>query len=86
MNIVDKIKTNTWEKPNTLEEIMEFIKQSTKEDSDWSWARNSECKYIDLRIDMRDGGFTLSAKGYRISLDRLKWQYSKETPTPPSEG
>lgn len=85
MNIEEKIKNNIWERPNTLEEIVEFIKQSTKEDSDWSWARNSNCKYIDLRIDMRDGGFILSAKGKRISLNQLKWQYSKETPRFPEE-
>ena len=83
MNIKEKIEHNFWERPNTLQEIVDFIKESTNEESEWIWARNSECKYIDLRIDMRDGGFILSAKNKRISLDRLKWQYSKETPTPP---
>ena len=34
------------------------------------------CKYIEIRFDMRDGGFTLRNKeGERINLEQLKWQY-----------
>jgi hypothetical protein len=85
MNIKEKIEHNFWEKPNTLQEIVDFIKENANRDSEWKWLWNSECKYIDLRIDMRDGGFTLSAKGKRISLNQLKWQYSKENPNFPEE-
>jgi len=43
---------------------------------DWSWSRNWDCKYINLRFDMRDGGFVLTNnKGERICLEQLKWQY-----------
>lgn len=58
-----------------------FIKPlNTEEEKDeenrWSWAYNHNCKYINLRIDMRDGGFTLSNdEDGRINLERLKWQY-----------
>lgn len=46
------------------------------EENRWSWAYNHNCKYINIRIDMRDGGFTLSNDtDGRINLERLKWQY-----------
>lgn len=42
----------------------------------WSWAYNHNCKYINLRIDMRDGAFTMTNnEGERINLKQLKWQY-----------
>jgi len=83
----EKVSSNTWHK--NFDEVVVFIKQATNEEPyesdgntlkpgcvDWRWARNMECKYISLRIDMRDGGFILCDKsGNRISLDRLKWQY-----------
>lgn len=53
-----------------------------KEKEYWSWARNWDCKYINLRFDMRDGGFVLTnSKDERICLEQLKWQYQfkKET-------
>lgn len=68
-----KVESNRWEE--NFDEVITFIKEATKEDSDWSWARNMDCKYINLRIDMRDGGFVIVADGKRISLDALKWQY-----------
>lgn len=50
----------------------------------WSWARNMDCKYVDLRIDMRDGGFVLVARDgaekARISLKMLEWQYGEDRP------
>lgn len=45
------------------------------EDS-WSWAYNWNCKYINLRFDMRDGGFIMTNDaGERINIEQLKWQY-----------
>ena len=42
----------------------------------WSWSKNLGCKYVDIRIDMRDGGFVvLNREGERICLEQLKWQY-----------
>jgi hypothetical protein len=46
----------------------------------WSWAYNSDCKYVDLRIDMRDGGFVMTnRKGERINLEQLLWQWRSES-------
>lgn len=74
----EKVNKNVWE-TNLLEVVAE-IQKMTHEDSAWSWARNMNCKYISLRIDMRDGAFViLDRDGYRISLAALFWQYSDRT-------
>lgn len=39
---------------------------------EWTWTRNSACKYINLRIDMRDGAATMSVTdvdGERHEID-----------------
>lgn len=68
------IKQNRW--LINLDETIEVIKRLAKDRSDWSWVKNTQCKYIQLRIDMRDGGFVLlNRNGNRISLKQLQWQY-----------
>jgi len=83
-----KVNANIWE--TNFDEVIAFIKSAAIEDPyeedgmtlkpgaiDWSWIKNSLCKYIKLSIDMRDGGFILMDRdGNRISLDQLKYQYS----------
>lgn len=51
-------------------------------DKRWSWAANTDCKYLNLRVDMRDGGCLIEANSRRISPKQLRWQYSRETPNP----
>lgn len=50
-------------------------------DFTWAWSRTPgySCKYIDVRIDMRDGGFIVKDRdGKRISLEQLKeWGLKK---------
>ena len=42
----------------------------------WRWSLNSKCKYITIRIDMRDGMCLLMDRhGNEITLDDLKYQY-----------
>lgn len=74
-----------------LDEVIAFIKLATKENewdngnfipgnAYWSWVKNISCKYVDIRIDMRDGGFVLkNREGNRISLKQLQWQYGQES-------
>lgn len=46
----------------------------------WSWVRNTDCKYINVRIDMRDGHVLLTDRnGKIITIDQLRHQY-KSTP------
>ena len=92
MNFSEKKKNNEWEHSNpSLQEVVDFVKEATKNGAlglppkgGWTWIKNSDCKYIQLRIDMRDGGFVIcDGEGRRISFDALKYQYSKETPERP---
>lgn len=70
---------NLWEE--NLDEVMSFVKEAIKDPFEgWQWINNSRCKYVDIRIDMRDGGFIIKDRdGKRISFDQLKHQYKGET-------
>jgi hypothetical protein len=42
---------------------------------DWEWFRNSQCKYIKVWIDMRDGRCVIFDRdGNRLTLEDLKRQ------------
>lgn len=46
---------------------------------EWTWVRNWDCKYIELRIDMRSGHCIIKNKnGDRISPEQLEYQYRSE--------
>jgi hypothetical protein len=52
---------------------------------EWTWTKNGDCKYVTIGIDTRSGVYSIRDRDERsISFDRLMWQYSKETPTPPT--
>lgn len=72
-----KVERNSWHDRTELDEFINTIKTQSVEDSyDWSWAYNHACKYVDIRVDMRDGGFiVMDREGRRIDLATLKWQY-----------
>lgn len=47
--------------------------------TDGWWCFDTKLKYLDIRVDTRDGGFIVSAEGQRISPDRVvdaiqKWR------------
>lgn len=74
---VEKVSHNIWHDRSELDQFIDTIKkQSVEDDYEWSWAYNHSCKYVDIRVDMRDGGFIVMDKeGRRIDLATLKWQY-----------
>jgi hypothetical protein len=85
MNLDVKIQQNIWD--DFFRDVLPVLQRVLLPYGDpnkWTWSRNMQCKYIDLRIDMRDGGCIIGAEGQRISPERLAWQYSKETPEPPA--
>ena len=52
----------------------------------WTWAMNTQCKYINVRIDTRTGHCTITDRdGNKITPKQLEWQYSKHTPVPPRD-
>lgn len=70
ISLEEKIKTNTWDHIKDVLPVIEDMRRKK-----WSWAMNSRCKYIELRIDTRDGGcIIMDRDGERISLDQLKRQ------------
>jgi hypothetical protein len=77
-NLELKKKFNIWEKDlhRTMAKIIEL---SNEDSNDWTWAMNSKCKYLNLRIDMRDGGHVImDREGNRISLEDVEYQYTSE--------
>lgn len=70
---------NVWEDGKTLDGVFKFIKEATTGKHDWWWIKNSKCKYVSLRIDMRDGGFIiLDRNNERIEFTELEYQYQIE--------
>jgi hypothetical protein len=60
---------------DNLVEVIEFIQAATKDRTKWVWFKNSRCKYISLKFDMRDGAFIiLDRDSKRITLEELKEQ------------
>ena len=71
-----KIDSNSW---NMIEDLAKAVMETVKlsRDREWCWVKNWDCKYINLRVDMRDGGaIIVNRAGKRISPDQLKYQYN----------
>ena len=63
---------------NSWDNIVDIGKAVTTalKDKEWSWAKNTRCKYVSIRIDMRNGGAILVSRGgERISIEQLQYQY-----------
>jgi hypothetical protein len=70
-----KIEANNWHEHLELDALIAAIKHRVGSKPHWHWVRNPDCKYIDIRIDMRDGGWVLLNRDReRISPDQLKHQ------------
>lgn len=70
MNLEQKIATNTWDHIDGVLKVLELARAGK-----WNWGANSQCKYIEVRIDMRDGGCILKDhEGNRIDLETLQRQ------------
>ena len=75
----DDIKENVWEEFKDSKEILKFLYDVIIKKEKWVWLSNSRCKYVELRMDMRNGGFILKDRhGNRITFDELKYQYGSE--------
>ncbi len=85
-----QVHANIWE--TNLQEVIDFIKEASGERTYtpggdriggklyWSWVKNPCCKYVGIRIDLRNGAFViLDRDGQRISLEQLKYQHDGVT-------
>lgn len=83
---VKKFERNSWEKSvekdifPVISEVLDLVRQRK-----WTWTKNWDCKYVDIRIDMRDGGAILFSRADRISPDQLRYQYKGDNTEAPSK-
>lgn len=76
MRTKEEIMKNRWERKEDIDQIINFVKEfATKDNHDWSWVKNWNCKYFSIRFDMRDGAFIIKdGNGNRITFEELKYQ------------
>jgi len=75
--LLEKEKNNIWD---DIREVFPAIQKalSLRKEYKWSWIRNSRCKYISVRIDMRDGACILMDRnGNRILVKDLLFQHEE---------
>lgn len=69
-DVVEKMISNTWDH---FGDILPTLKAISR--GDWYWGANQRCKYIEIRIDTRDGGCLLfDSKRVRISPEQFAHQ------------
>ena len=74
MNIEEKEAINLWDHLDDFLKVYEKMKKD-----EWDWWRNPDCKYVELRNDMRDGGCLIkNREGKRINPEDLEYQYSSD--------
>lgn len=86
LTAAEKSAINSWDSIDMLRRIIEIAEngENYSDHNHWSWVRNTSCKYLDIRVDMRDGGCIVKdGNGERIGIDALNWQWSNETPDRP---
>ena len=72
-----KIKENIWDHINDFLEVYKKSKQGN-----WIWWKNNKCKYVELRIDMRNGDCIIRDRdGRRINPKDLEYQFEKNDNT-----
>lgn len=60
--LAQKVASNTWDNLDDVIRIVRRMRAGT-----WAWMYNPDCKYLDLRVDMRDGGCLIRNRhGVRI--------------------
>ena len=79
LTLEQKIEQNIWDHIDDVLKVVKLAQQNL-----WCWSRNSACKYINVRIDMRDGGCLLHDRdNKRIGVEQLAYQYGQPDTTPP---
>lgn len=71
MELEEKIKSNTWDNIDDFIGVLQAAREGK-----WQWLWNTRCKYVELRVDMRDGGCIIRDRhGNRIDPKELAYQY-----------
>lgn len=71
LTVTQKQAANVWDHIDDVLPVIELARAGK-----WVWFENSRCKYIEIRIDLRDGGCILKDReGQRIDPATLRHQY-----------
>jgi len=74
LSLKEKKAKNVWD---SIDDFLIVLQKMRK--GEWNWFRNTNCKYVDLRVDMRDGGCLIyNNEGERIEIKDLDFQYKSE--------
>jgi putative alpha-1,2-mannosidase len=69
--VEQKSHYNVWDHIKDVCAVLSMVS-----DGSWVWFRNTQCKYIDVRIDMRTGNCIIKNNdGNRINPSDLTYQY-----------
>jgi hypothetical protein len=92
------IEDNEWHPLCDLDRVIEVLKDLAEPDPHgkdgseipglryWTWIKNTKCKYVSIRIDMRDGGFVLLDRGgKRVLLKDIEHQAKWGGPVTPTQ-
>ena len=70
LSLAQKQAANVWDHVDDALAVIELARAGK-----WNWCENTQCKYIELRIDMRDGGCIVKDReGKRIDPETLRKQ------------
>lgn len=59
----------------SIDEVIKILEKMKREE--WTWMANSKCKYLNLRVDMRDGHCVIRDRNNSpITLDELNFQHT----------
>ena len=65
------METIDWE---NIDEVIKVLEKMKREE--WTWMKNSRCKYLNLRVDMRDGHCVIKDRnGLPINIEELNFQF-----------
>lgn len=72
--LAEKIATNTWDNIEDFLSVLNAMRARK-----WHWWKNHKCKYVELRVDMRDGCCIIRDRdGNRIDPKDLARQIHEE--------
>lgn len=78
LTAIEKTKQNIWDHFGPVLKVLKKASQGK-----WTWTQNTQCKYIDLRIDMRTGHCILKNRnGDRINIEDFEKQVCNENGLP----
>ena len=64
-----------------ITDVLPVLERISKDNFDeWTWCYNSPCKYFDILIDTRNGGWVhiKDRDGNLLSLEEVEYQWTRE--------